>query len=93
MNIKILGDRVLIRPDAVEETTKSGLFVTGDARHDEMVTGTVLSVGQFKKDIVLPPELREGAKVIFIKYAASVIDVDGEPAMVVRMDDLIAIKQ
>lgn len=91
MNIKALGDRVIIKPDVVENKTKSGLLVTGDASREEMITGTVVSVGLGKEGTaVMPPEMKDGAKVMFLKYSASSIDVDGVEHYVVRTDELVA---
>lgn len=93
MKTKILGDRVLIKVDETADAvkTKSGLFITGDAAREEMVFGEVVSVGPGKKDTIIPSELREGAKVVFIKYSASQLVIDEVEYSVVRMDDLIAV--
>ena len=91
MNTRVLGDRVLIKADEVDNKTKSGLLLTGIAIREEIVTGTVVSVGPGKKDTIIHPDLKVGCKVVFIKYSASELPVDGEPHLVVRMDDLIAI--
>ena len=91
MNIKVLGDRVLVKPESQEEQTKAGLFLPGTVQNDEAIVGTVVSMGEGKKDIFPPAGLSVGCKVTFIKYAASEIMVDEEKHLIVRFDDVVAI--
>ena len=91
MNITVLGDRVLVKPDSQEEKTKSGLFLPGTLQNEESIIGTVVSIGDGKKDILPPKALVKGAKVTFVKYSASEIMVDGERHLIVRFDDIVAV--
>ena len=66
-----LSDRVLIRRDAAEETTKSGLIIVPQAREAPLV-GTVVRTGPgFRKEdgTVREPVVKAGDRVIFGKYA------------------------
>lgn len=92
MKIHILGDRVLVRPEEIESKTKSGLLLSGAVvTQDESLTGEVVALGLGKKDTILDPNLKIGARVMFVKYAASEMMADGERFMVVRMDDITAV--
>ena len=47
MNLKPLGDRVIVKQDEAEETTASGLFLATEAK-EKPQSGTVLAVGEGK---------------------------------------------
>lgn len=87
-SVKVLGDRILVKPiKEVENKTKSGLLL-GEAVSQESVIGEIVSVGPGKKDMIVDEALKKGAKVLFVKYAAQSVNLDGEEYLVLRMDDI-----
>jgi chaperonin GroES len=92
MNIKPLGDRVVIKPIESEETTKSGIVLPGTAKEKPM-QGEVLAVGS--GEIVdgkkVPLELKVGDKVIYSKYAGTEVKIDGDEYLILRQSDVLAI--
>ncbi|RDB64664.1 co-chaperone GroES [Gordonibacter sp. 28C] len=93
MNLKPLGDRVIIKQDEAEETTASGLYLATEAK-EKPQTGTVLAVGEGKMDKdgkFLPMPVKEGDKVLYGKYGGTEVTVDGEDVMILRADDLYAV--
>ena len=69
MNLKPLGDRVIIKQDEAEETTASGLYLATEAK-EKPQTGTVLAVGEGKLDKdgkLIPVPVKEGDKVLYGK--------------------------
>ena len=93
MNLKPLGDRVIIKQDEAEETTASGLYLATEAK-EKPQTGTVLAVGEGKLDkdgTLIPVPVKEGDKVLYGKYGGTEITVDGEDVMILRADDLYAV--
>lgn len=93
MNLKPLGDRVIIKQDEAEVTTASGLYLAHDAK-EKPQTGTVLAVGEGKLDKDgkhLPMPVKEGDKVIYGKYGGTEITLDGEEVLILRADDLYAV--
>ena len=52
MNLKPLGDRVILKQDEAEVTTASGLFLASDAK-EKPQTGTIIAVGEGKMDAVV----------------------------------------
>ncbi len=93
MNLKPLGDRVIIKQDEAEETTASGLYLATEAK-EKPQTGIVLAVGDGKLDKdgnLIPVPVKAGDKVIYGKYGGTEINVDGEDVLVVRADDLYAV--
>lgn len=93
MNLKPLGDRVILRQDEVEVTTASGLYLAKDAK-EKPQTGTVLAVGEGKLDKEgkhLPMPVKVGDKVIYGKYGGTEITLDGEEVLILRADDIYAV--
>lgn len=93
MNLKPLGDRVIIRADEAETTTASGLYLATESK-EKPQTGTVLAVGEGKLDKdgnTVPVPVKVGDRVIFGKYGGTEVTVEGEDVMILRADDLYAV--
>lgn len=94
MKLKPLADRVIIKMVEAEETTKSGIILTGNAKEKPQVA-EVIEVGPGGnvdgKDIVMT--VKKGDKVITSKYAGTEIKLDGVEYIVVRQSDILAIVQ
>lgn len=84
MNIKPLGDRVVVKALAQEEKTKSGI-VLPDTAKEKPQQGEVLAVGPGKvleNGQRLPLDVKVGDKVIYSKYAGTEIKVDGQDVLI-----------
>lgn len=93
MNLKPLGDRVIVKQDEAEATTASGLYLATEAK-EKPQTGVVLAVGDGKLDKDgkhLPMPVKEGDRVIYGKYGGTEITIDGEEVLILRADDLFAV--
>lgn len=92
MNIKPLGDRVVIKNLEAEETTKGGIILTNSAK-EKPVMAEVLSVGPGGnvdgKEIVM--HVKAGEKVIYSKYAGTEVKLDGKEYIIVRQSDILAV--
>lgn len=92
MNIKPLADRVVIKMIETEETTKSGIVLTGTAKEKPQVA-EVIAVGPGGnvegKDIVM--YVKAGDKVITSKYSGTEIKVEEKELIIVRQSDILAI--
>lgn len=94
MNLKPLGDRVIVKQDEVEETTASGLFIASSAK-EKPTTGVVLAVGEGKlaeDGSHLPMPVAVGDHVIYGKFGGTEIEVEGETVIILRADDIYAIQ-
>ena len=92
MNLKPLGDRVIVKQDEAEETTASGLFLATEAK-EKPQSGTVLAVGEGKLDKdgnLVPVPVKVGDKVVYGKFGGTEINVEGEDVLILRGDDLYA---
>ena len=92
MKLKPLADRVIIKMVEAEETTKSGIILTGAAKEKPEVA-EVIEVGPGGmvdgKEVVMT--VKKGDKVITSKYAGTEVKLDGEEYTIVRQGDILAI--
>ena len=92
MTIKPLADRVVIKNVESEETTKSGIILTGTAKEKPQMA-EVLAVGPGGnvdgKDITM--HVSAGQRVIYSKYAGTEVKVDGQELIIVRQSDILAV--
>lgn len=92
MNIRPLGDRIIIKVIEMEETTKSGIVLPGTAKEKPM-QGEVLAVGsgEMVDGKKIPLELKVGDKVIYSKYAGTEVKMDGGEYLILRQNDVLAV--
>jgi chaperonin GroES len=93
VNVKPLGDRVLIRP-LEEKEVKKGDIIIPDAAKEKPQEGTVVAVGTGKLDDSgkkIEFNVKVGDKVLISKYAGTEIKIDGENHLIMREDDILGI--
>ena len=92
MTLKPLLDRVVIKSVAAEETTKSGIILTGSAKEKPQMS-EVIAVGPGGmvdgKDVTM--YVKPGDKAIYSKYAGTEVKLDGEEYTIVRQSDILAV--
>jgi chaperonin GroES len=94
MNLKPLGDRVVIKHLEAEETTKSGIILTGAAKEKPQEAVVVaVGPGTIVDGEKVPMEVKEGDKVIYSKYAGTEVTLDKEDYVIVKQSDILAILQ
>ena len=93
MNLKPLGDNVIVKAAEAETQTKSGLILADSAK-EKPQRGSVLAVGEGKFDDKgqrIPVGVKVGDTVIYSKYGGTEIKLDGEEYLIVRGSDIYAI--
>ncbi|MDP2905463.1 MAG: co-chaperone GroES [Candidatus Omnitrophota bacterium] len=94
MEIKPLGDRVVIKPLEAENKTKGGILLPDTAK-EKPQEGKVIAVGKGKaldNGSVSVPEVKAGDKVLYGKYSGNEITTkEGEELLIMREDDFLAI--
>jgi chaperonin GroES len=92
MNIKPLGDRVVIKKLEAETTTKSGIVLSGTAK-ERPQEAEVMAVGPgaIHEGKRIEMEVKVGDKVLYSKYAGTEVKVDGEEYTILKQDDILAI--
>ena len=92
MNLKPLGDRVVIKVKEEQEKTASGIVLPGTAK-EKPQEAKVLAVGSGEvvdgKKIEL--EVKVGDNVIYSKYSGTEVKIEGEEYLIVRQSDILAI--
>lgn len=92
MNIKPLGDRVVIKKIEAEETTKSGIVLPGTAKEKpQMAEVVAVGPGGVVDGKEVKMQVKAGDKVIFSKYAGTEVKFDGQEYTILRQDDLLAV--
>ncbi len=91
MNIKPLADRVVIKMVEAEETTKSGIILTGSAKEKPQVAEVVaVGPGGVVDGKEVKMELCVGDKVLMSKYAGTEVKLDGQEYTILRQSDVLA---
>lgn len=94
MNLKPLGDRVIVKPADAEEQTKSGLVIPDTAK-EKPQRGEVIAVGEGKRDDAgnrIPVDVSVGDIVVYGKYGGQEIKIDGVEYKILEERDVIAIE-
>jgi chaperonin GroES len=93
MNLKPLGDRLIVKAIDEEETTASGI-VLPDTAKEKPQKGKVLAVGEGAWDEDgekrIPLDVAEGDEVLYSKYGGTEVKVDGDELLVLRESDVLA---
>jgi len=93
INIRPLGDRVVVEPIEQETTTASGLVLPETAK-EKPQQGRVLAVGLGKKDDDgdrIPLDVSEGDTVLFAKYAGTEIKLHDRKLLIMKESDILGI--
>jgi len=94
MDIKPLGDRVVIKPLEAEAKTKGGI-VLPDTAKEKPQEGKVVAVGKGKvleNGTLQAPEVKVGDKVLYGKYSGNEITTkEGEELLIMREEDILAV--
>ena len=93
MTIKPLADRVVIKMTEAEETTKSGIILSGSAKEKPQIA-EIIAVGTGKvtdDGKVVPMTVEVGDKVLTSKYAGTEVKVDGVEYIIIRQEDILAV--
>jgi chaperonin GroES len=94
MNIRPLGDRVLVEPVEQEETIAGGMLVLPETAKEKPQQGNVLSVGEGRRDEDgdrIEMDVKVGDKVLYAKYAGTEIKLEGKKLLILKESDILAI--
>ena len=93
INVRPLGDRVLVQPIEEQETKKGGIIIPDTAK-EKPQEGEVVALGTGKLDDngkKVEFTVKKGDKVLISKYGGTEIKVDGESYLIMREDDILGI--
>jgi len=91
MDLKPLGDRVVVEVLEEEELTVSGI-VLPDTAKEKPQRGKVLAVGpgRYEDGKLVPLDVKKGDEIIFSKYGGTEVKVGGEEFLILRESDILA---
>jgi chaperonin GroES len=93
MNVKPLGDRVLVQPIEQEEVKKGGIIIPDTAK-EKPQEGKIVAVGPGKRDDngkLIPMDVKKGDRVLYSKYGGTEIKIDGKDHLIMREDDILGV--
>ena len=97
INIKPLGDRVLVEPisgEGREKTTKLGIVIPDTVEKEKSEKGKVVAVGPGKmtdEGKLIPLSVKKGQTIVFSKYGPDEIKVGDKEYYIIREENILAI--
>ena len=89
MQIKPLGDRVLIKPVKEEEVTASGIVLPDTVDKEKKAEGSIVAIGEGDK--VKKLNLKAGDVVLYGKYGGDEVEIGGEEHKILSHDDVLGV--
>jgi chaperonin GroES len=89
MQLKPLGDRIVVKPATQEEVTKSGIVLPDTVDKEKKEQGEVIAIGTGEKIIKLG--LKVGDVVLFGKYSGDEVEVEDTEYKILKDEDVLAI--
>jgi len=93
VNIRPLGDRIVVRRLEEETKTAGGIYIP-DSATEKPSEGEVVAVGNGRaanNGDLIAMEVKAGDKVIFGKYSGSEVKVGDETLLIMREEDVLAV--
>ena len=93
VKVKPLSDRVVVKATEETEQMRGGLYIPDTAK-EKPQQGKVIAVGPGKVSddgTRIEPEVKVGDKVLYGKYSGTEVTIDGEPYLILRESDVLAV--
>ncbi len=93
MNVKPLGDRVLVQPVEENEVKKGGIIIPDTAK-EKPQEGKIVALGTGKRDDdgkLIPFTVKKGDRVLISKYGGTEIKIDGKDYLIMREEDILGV--
>jgi len=94
MQLRPIGDHIIVKAVSKEETSASGIIIPDTVDKERPEQGEVVAVGpgkQLESGAMSAMTVKVGEKVVFKKYAPDEIKLEGNEYLVIRMDDVMAV--
>ena len=94
INLRPLGDRVLVEPVEQEETIAGGQLVLPETAKEKPQQGKVLAAGAGRRDDDgkrVEMDVKVGDQVLFAKYAGTEIKLDGKKLLIMKESDILGV--
>ncbi len=90
LNIRPLGDRVVVEPAKAEEKTSSGIIIPDTAK-EKPNQGTVVAVPDDNGDKDNQVTVKVGDTILYGKFAGTEIEIDGNDYLIISEQDILAV--
>ena len=93
LNVKPIGDRILVEPVEEKETKKGGIIIPDTAK-EKPQEGKVVALGTGKRDDdgkLIPFTVKKGDRVLISKYGGTEIKIDGKDYLIMREEDILGV--
>jgi chaperonin GroES len=93
VNLKPLGDRVLVEPVEEKEVKKGGIIIPDTAK-EKPTEGLIMALGTGKTDDngkKVPFEVKKGDRVLISKYGGTEVKLNGKEYKILNSDDILAV--
>src|SRR5256712_6549263 len=93
INVKPLGDRVLVEPAEEKEVKKGGIIIPDSAK-EKPTEGLIIALGTGKTDDKgkkVPFEVKKGDRVLISKYGGTEVKLNGKEYKILNSDDILAV--
>ena len=94
MNVRPLGDKILIKRAKAEDKTDAGIFLPESAK-DTPKEGKVVALGDgiLNKETGkrIPFTVKKGDRVIFTSYAGTEVKIDNDELLIMTEDDILGV--
>ena len=93
VNLKPLGDRVLVEPVEEKEVKKGGIIIPDTAK-EKPTEGLIIALGTGKTDDngkKVPFEVKKGDRVLISKYGGTEVKLNGKEYKILNSDDILAL--
>ena len=92
MQLKPLGNRVILKQQEAEEKTQSGIILPDSAK-EKPQAAIVVAVGPGKKEDgkLVPIDLEKGSRVIYKKYSGTEVKDGKEEYLLIKAEDILAV--
>ncbi len=93
MNLKPLGDRVVVKPVEQDEQTASGIFLPETAK-EKPQQGEIIAVGPGARDEDgdrIAMDVNVGDRILYARYSGTTVKLDGQEYLILKENDILAI--
>ena len=91
MELKPLGEKVVIKKIEIEEKTASGIVLPSSAKEETNIAEIIAIGKDFEEDEKTKGQISVGDKVLFSKYAGTEVELEKEKYIVIKYQDLLAV--
>jgi chaperonin GroES len=93
LNVKPIGDRILVEPVEEKEVKKGGIIIPDTAK-EKPQEGEVVSVGPGARDEagkIHPLDVKKGDRILFGKWSGTEVKIDGDDLLIMKESDVLGV--